>query len=43
MLRFIVINFISALFKKDILFDPKSIDFDLEVDPGSISEQIKNI
>ena len=37
MLRFIVINFVSAFFKKDVLLDPKSIDFDIEVDPATIS------
>lgn len=40
MLRFIVINFISALVKKDVLFDPNYIDFEAAVDPSDVKGQI---
>ena len=30
-LRFIIINFVSAFFKRDFIFDPKEIDFEVEV------------
>lgn len=43
MLRFIVINFISALLKKDVLFDPNFIDFEAAVDPSTVRQQILNI
>jgi hypothetical protein len=42
-LRFITVNFVSAFLKKDIIFDAKSIDFEIEVRRDSVEEQLTKI
>ncbi len=41
LIRFIVVNFVSALLKKDIVFDAKAIDFEFEVQMDNLHEEMR--
>jgi phage-related holin len=38
LLRFIIVNFLSAFLKKDIIFDAKSVDFEFEVQVDNVQD-----
>lgn len=43
LLRFIVINFVSAFLRRDMVFDAKAIDFDFEVQVDNLQPDMRNV
>lgn len=43
LIRFIVINFVSAFLHRDMVFDAKAIDFDFEVQAEHLQNEMRNV
>jgi hypothetical protein len=43
LLRFIVVNFVSAFLRRDMVFDAKAVDFDFEVQADNLQQEMRNV